>query len=49
MDPTNNCLVDERYVVVAVGRDYQDVAPVRGTFRGGGERTMEVMVHLERV
>ena len=48
MDPTNHCLVDERYVVVAVGRDYQDVAPVHGTFRGGGERTMEVMVHLER-
>jgi len=28
-DPTNN-IVDERYVRVAVGRDYADVAPTRG-------------------
>lgn len=29
-DPTNDQLVDERYVVVGFGRDYADVPPLRG-------------------
>ncbi|MDQ6651023.1 MAG: transglutaminase family protein, partial [Actinomycetota bacterium] len=29
-DPTNNQLVDDRYVVVAHGRDYGDVPPLKG-------------------
>ena len=35
-DPTNRGLADERYVRIAVGRDYQDVAPTRGVLLGGG-------------
>ena len=35
VDPTNDCPADERHVVVAVGRDYSDVSPVRGVVRGG--------------
>lgn len=31
-DPTHGNLVDMRYVVVAVGRDYADVAPTSGVF-----------------
>ncbi|MEZ0339800.1 transglutaminase N-terminal domain-containing protein [Mycobacterium sp. pV006] len=30
LDPTNDQMVDERYVTVAVGRDYADVPPLRG-------------------
>jgi transglutaminase-like putative cysteine protease len=30
LDPTNNQMVDERYVVVGFGRDYADVPPLRG-------------------
>ena len=45
-DPTNNRLVDERYVSVAVGRDYQDVAPTRGVLVGGGETSLEVSVRM---
>ena len=30
MDPTNDQLVDERYVIVGWGRDYADVPPLRG-------------------
>ncbi len=30
MDPTNNQMVDERYVIVGRGRDYADVPPLRG-------------------
>lgn len=29
-DPTNDQMVDERYIVVAWGRDYADIPPLRG-------------------
>ena len=45
-DPTNRTLADQRYVRVAVGRDYQDVSPTRGVFRGGGQSRLEVNVHM---
>jgi len=34
LDPTHDCWVTERYVTVAVGRDYADVSPTSGTFYG---------------
>jgi transglutaminase-like putative cysteine protease len=30
LDPTNDQMVDERYIVVGAGRDYADVPPLRG-------------------
>jgi transglutaminase-like putative cysteine protease len=33
-DPTNNLLADHRHIRVAVGRDYSDVPPTRGVFKG---------------
>jgi hypothetical protein len=33
---------------VAVGRDYQDVAPMRGTYKGATDQKLEVMVSLRR-
>jgi len=33
-DPTHDRPTDLRYLTVAVGRDYRDVAPVSGTYRG---------------
>jgi transglutaminase-like putative cysteine protease len=33
-DPTNNLVADERHIRVAVGRDYADVPPTRGVFKG---------------
>ena len=48
-DPTNNTLADERYVKLAVGRDYDDVAPVVGTYSGNGHCRMEIQVEVERV
>jgi transglutaminase-like putative cysteine protease len=30
LDPTNDQMVDERYITVAFGRDYADVPPLRG-------------------
>lgn len=46
VDPTNDCPADERHVTVAVGRDYADVAPVRGTRRGGSGAVMTVRVTM---
>jgi transglutaminase-like putative cysteine protease len=48
-DPTNNTLADERYVKVSVGRDYDDVAPVRGNYQGSGHCRMEVEVEVEKI
>jgi len=49
LDPTNDQLADERYVKLAVGRDYADAAPVRGHYRGAGQRSLAVEVLVERV
>lgn len=47
MDPTVGTRCTGRHVKVAVGRDYADVPPLRGTYRGGGEAALEVTVHGE--
>ena len=44
-DPANNCPVAENFVKVAVGRDYRDVPPNRGIYRGRAEETIDVQVH----
>jgi len=46
VDPTNDCPADERHVTVAVGRDYADVAPLRGVLRGGGGARLSVAVTM---
>lgn len=48
-DPTNNTLADARYVKIAVGRDYEDVAPIRGTYRGSAHCQMDVDVLVEAI
>ncbi|CAA6678538.1 MULTISPECIES: transglutaminase family protein [unclassified Lentimonas] len=48
LDPTNNQTAGERHVVVAVGRDYNDVAPMRGTYKGANDQKLNVMVELKR-
>jgi transglutaminase-like putative cysteine protease len=40
--------IDDRYVRVAVGRDYADANPVRGTFRGGGRQELAVGVQVQQ-
>jgi transglutaminase-like putative cysteine protease len=47
LDPTHNNQPDETYVKIAVGRDYNDVPPVRGTYRGTLSRRMEVNVEIQ--
>ena len=49
-DATNGRLADERYVRVAIGRDYSDVPPVRGAYSGpaGGEPNVAVSVQSDQ-
>jgi transglutaminase-like putative cysteine protease len=48
-DPTNAMPVGPRHVWVATGRDYSDVAPLKGIFTGGAGSTPEVSVQLTRL
>jgi transglutaminase-like putative cysteine protease len=48
-DPTNNQIPGEQHVTTALGRDYNDVTPLKGIFYGGGEHQLEVAVDMERV
>ena len=45
-DPTNNVLAGERHIRVAVGRDYADVPPTHGIFRGKAESELAVSVQV---
>ena len=47
-DPTNDQVVSGNHVKVAVGRDYADVPPVKGTYRGTGRRSMTIEVLVSR-
>ena len=40
LDPTNDQLIDERYIVVGWGRDYADVPPLRGIIYTESERSV---------
>ena len=44
VDPTNDQVVDERFVKVAIGRDFTDVPPNKGLFRGKAEQSIFVRV-----
>lgn len=45
-DPTNNLVASERHVRTAVGRDYEDVPPTRGVYKGGASGELHVSVRV---
>lgn len=45
-DPTNNVVADESHVRTAVGRDYGDVPPTRGVFKGDADSELTVAVRV---
>lgn len=45
-DPTNNTVSPKHHIRVAVGRDYRDVPPTRGTFRGVASQELDVTVRI---
>jgi len=49
LDPTNNLVASEHHVKMAVGRDYRDVSPSRGAYRGGASEHLSVIVSVRPV
>jgi len=47
-DPTNNVLAADTHVRTAVGRDYADVPPTRGVFKGDASSELTVSVRVAR-
>jgi transglutaminase-like putative cysteine protease len=45
-DPTNNLTGTDKHISVALGRDYGDVPPTRGVYKGGGEGELSVLVSV---
>jgi transglutaminase-like putative cysteine protease len=48
-DTTHARPADDRYVKLAVGRDYADIRPVSGTYRGAPTRALRVAVCIREV
>jgi transglutaminase-like putative cysteine protease len=48
-DPTNNCPAGEHFVKVAIGRDFTDVPPNRGVYRGPAQESISVRVETRRL
>jgi transglutaminase-like putative cysteine protease len=47
LDPTHNRQTDGAYVKIAVGRDYADVPPLAGNYKGTTDRQMQVQVSIK--
>jgi len=45
-DPTNNLIAGERHIRTAIGRDYADVPPTRGIFKGNAASELTVSVQV---
>jgi transglutaminase-like putative cysteine protease len=48
-DPTNRGFAGETHVKIGHGRNYQDVPPIRGVYRGPAAEELEVAVRMSRV
>ena len=48
-DPTNGVPAGERHGIVARGRDYGDVTPLKGVYSGGGSQRLGVSVEVTRL
>ena len=48
VDPTNNVVPDLQHILLAWGRDYDDVSPTKGVILGGGKHTVAVAVQVTR-
>lgn len=46
LDPTNNIWVTNTHVKLAVGRNFNDCSPIKGTFKGRAEQKLSVYVSV---
>jgi len=49
LDPTNDAVVSDEHIVCALGRDFEDVSPIKGVVVGGAEHALRVEVDVEPV
>ncbi len=49
LDPTSGAPVRERHVVVARGRDYADIPPLKGSYHGAPTSALDVTVEVTRL
>jgi transglutaminase-like putative cysteine protease len=48
-DPTNGSPIEKRHVIVARGRDYTDVTPLKGVYHGAASTDLGVTVEITRL
>ncbi len=48
-DPVNKCIVGENFVKVAIGRDFRDVPPNKGLYRGKATETIDASVQSDKL
>lgn len=48
-DPTNNKIPNEEYIILGYGRDYFDIAPLKGVVKSSGSSSLTVKVNVEQV
>ncbi len=46
LDPTNNCIANELHVKLAVGRNFSDCSPVKGSYKGTAKHVLHVGVSV---
>lgn len=46
LDPTNNCVTNENYVILAIGRQFKDCSPVKGVYSGDSKDLLDVSVKI---
>ncbi len=46
LDPTNNVWVESHHIKLAVGRDFTDCTPAKGTFKGPAHQSLSVYVSI---
>ena len=49
IDPTNDMIPGDSHILVAWGRDYDDVSPIKGVILGGGRHSLHVAVDVARM
>jgi transglutaminase-like putative cysteine protease len=49
LDPTNDLLVGNAHIVLAIGRDYADTPPLKGICFGGGQHQLSVAVTVDEI
>ncbi len=48
-DPTNRGLAGEQHVKIGHGREYSDVPPIKGVYRGGARASLSARVKMTRL